>query len=377
MRPNVFLRKKASKAKSKKRKVHYYLVIRIPGRKDESVPLGNVSRDFAARQRQQYLQEIYSGTFRPAIKTRKTFREFGNEFLEFASGCREPKTLDSYRGCLKPILTHLGDYQLSQITGEKLDKVLCGRNVSNRTKNLTLSTLRFLFRKAIEWDYLDDDPSSKIKWLKKTKVKVSRALTYAELKALWDVLNPWQKSRLKVFVFSGLRNNELTYLRLKDIDWQENKLVVKKGKGGKQREIPLSPDLRAELETLKDYHPVIRGNCRTPYKPRLAHQREYVFCHEDGSPVKSSRKAIDNAFKKAGIEGVTIHGLRKTFGSLLARQGVHVKVAQELMGHADPSLTLEIYTQVEDDQKKDAVKLLPTEHDMKMEKFRVVQGEKQ
>jgi integrase len=128
--------------------------------------------------------------------------------------------------------------------------------------------------------------------------------------------------------------------------------------------VPLNQALRAELEFLKAYLPVQGSYRKNHHKghevvPRAVHQQEYVFCHEDGSKVRSIRSSITRALKDRGLVGVTPHGLRKTFCSQLARAKVHPKVAQTLMGHADVTLTMKVYTEIDDEQLKEAVNCLP------------------
>lgn len=55
------------------------------------------------------------------------------------------------------------------------------------------------------------------------------------------------------------------------------------------------------------------------------------------------------------------------------RHGAHPRVAQQLLGHSDVRLTMNIYTEVHDDQLRAAVNSLPTDRDLQKEKFRLVQ----
>lgn len=62
-------------------------------------------------------------------------------------------------------------------------------------------------------------------------------------------------------------------------------------------------------------------------------------------PLPKTYKALATAVNKHGI---TVHSLRRTYAYLLKLQGVHVTTAQKLLGHADPMVTLKIYTSVLD-----------------------------
>ena len=110
------------------------------------------------------------------------------------------------------------------------------------------------------------------------------------------------------------------------------------------------------------------------HKPREADQQEYVFCNSHGSKVACIRRSLTRAFRKHGIEGVTPHGLRKTFCSLLARAKVHPRVAQQLMGHSKMDLTMRVYTEIDDGQLIEAVQSIPSMIGEK-QRLQLVQGE--
>jgi len=71
---------------------------------------------------------------------------------------------------------------------------------------------------------------------------------------------------------------------------------------------------------------------------------------------------LTNRWKKyqdrAGIDSINFHGLRHTFCTLLAEQGVQIKTAAVLMGHSDINTTARIYTHVDTEQKKKAISKL-------------------
>src|SRR5262249_10805101 len=135
----------------------------------------------------------------------------------------------------------------------------------------------------------------------------SRALTPLELGSLWDGLSAWQKSVIRVMVYSGMRPGEVSNLKFEDIDWEENRLAVvtdktRKTKNRKTRFVPLNHDLREELLFLRDHLP-LSGNGSAKVRPREPQQREYVFCHPDGTKVASFKRSIGSALKKRGITG--------------------------------------------------------------------------
>lgn len=376
MKSNVYLRQ----YRTKKGEKRHYLVVRERGRRDRNIHLGCISKKDAELRRVAVLNELLNGTYRQTPTVRLFLSEFCDKFLaDFAQGTRALGTVKLYRERLKGFRQEFQGCRLDQINREDLERFIGTRPVSNRSKNIVLSILRLLFQKAVEWRYLTTSPAQGIlRWAEEKGG--SRSLTEAELGRLLDMASPWQKAVLLVMVQSGMRPGELSQLKFEDIDWGERSLKIvsgleRKTKNRKSRIIPMTPDLEETLRFLRENWPNMQygnGTNPLPYLPRTAAQREYVLCHEDGRPVGTFRPSMNKLFAKAGIQGVTLHGLRKTFCSMLARHGAHPKEAQTLLGHADVRLTMEIYTEVQTDQLRRAVDLLPTIRDLQKRKFRVV-----
>ncbi len=380
MRANAYLRKRTTK----KGETRYILVIREAGRREIWKKLGPISKRKAEEIRVQILNQILNGEFLHEPDVHLYFAEFVEKFInEFAVGSRSPNTVRVYREQLKPLKKRFHGIRLNEISRQDLERYFAGLGVSGRTKNLRLCALRILIQKAVEWGYLAKSPTDGIKRYSESS-QGSRALTPTELNTLWNGLTTWQKSLIRVMVNSGLRPGEVINLKFQDIDWDSNRLTVandktRKTKTRKSRFIPMNHALREELLFLKEHLPLHGYVEKTEagikdYRPREAHQMDFVFCHNDGSRVACIRLSLTRAFKKHGIQGVTPHGLRKTFCSLLARQKVHPRVAQQLMGHSKIDMTMRVYTEIDDDQLKEAVNLLPPTQELKPDKFQVLPG---
>lgn len=381
MKSNVYLKRYQTKSTGENR---YILVIREFGRKDRYVQLGPVSKRVAEERRLKVLHQLLNGEHFQEPEVSLFFGEFlDKHFLPWANGARAPKTVVTYEEHYKPLRLRFKGIRLTQIHRQDIERYLSEWKVSGRTKNICLCALRLVFTKAIEWKYLAKSPLAGFKKFPESS-QGSRALTPVELTKLWDGLTTWQKSLIRVMVNSGIRPGEVANLKFQDIDWDQNRLTVandktRKTKNRKSRFIPMNPDLKEELEFLCSSLPLQGHVAKSDigikdYWPREPHQKEYVFCHKDGRKIACFRRSIDRALKKHGIQGVTPHGLRKTFCSLLARTKVHPKVAQTLMGHSKIDLTMRVYTEVDDGQLIEAVNALPSMHEMQRSKLRLVQG---
>ena len=87
---------------------------------------------------------------------------------------------------------------------------------------------------------------------------------------------------------------------------------------------------------------------------------DLVVTNDSGEYLEESnaRKKYAQLLQKAGIPYIKFHALRHTFATRILEANVHPKVAQELLGHSNASTTLDIYSHVLPNQKRDAIKKL-------------------
>ena len=116
--------------------------------------------------------------------------------------------------------------------------------------------------------------------------------------------------------------------------------------------------MMAELEWLRVNWPDPDSNSGRVY-PRKDHQRFYVFCHADGSRLMSIKRSFKRAKHRASLDGVKFHDLRRTFVTWIAQAGYNPRVAQELAGHTDASVTLAFYMGADRREMRSAVESLP------------------
>jgi len=143
--------------------------------------------------------------------------------------------------------------------------------------------------------------------------------------------NLYHRTMLLTLYGAGLRRSELCHLKVRDIDSHRMVLRVEQGKGGRDREIPLS---RTLLAALREYY-------------RWMRPRTYLFpgTHHGwraDAPITSKViwEAVRLAARTAGIDKrVTPHTLRHTYATHLLEAGADLRTIQLLLGHADLSHT--------------------------------------
>ncbi len=149
---------------------------------------------------------------------------------------------------------------------------------------------------------------------------------------------------------TGMRRSELGNLEVKDI--HQDFLIVRSGKGGKDRVIPLAPAIAERLQNF------IEGK-----KPK-----EKVF----GLKPPCISNKIRQFARKAGLDDFHAHTMRHKFATDLLERGANIKQVQELLGH-DNLATTEVYLSVTDQGKRDAINLLDQEKaDAELKKTREV-----
>jgi integrase len=156
------------------------------------------------------------------------------------------------------------------------------------------------------------------------------------------------RTLLALSVSTGLRQGEALGLRWNDLDLAAGTLRVRNqlGRDGKLAE-PKTEQARREV----DLGSAIVGMLRE-HKLRSMHSGpgDPVFCQADGSPLhyRSTVRALDAAAKRAKLNGEGIakqrwHDLRHSAASLLISEGLNVVYVSRALGHANPSITLNVY----------------------------------
>lgn len=288
---------------------------------------------------------------RYSLKTEKNYVHWVIRFIHF-HGKRHPKDMGANE--VTAFLNHLAN----------------SRQVAASTQNQALSALLFLYREVLEVE---------LPWLDglvraKSAKRLPTVLTRAEVQGVLGHLTGTRWLMVSLLYGAGLRLNECLSLRVKDVDLSGAKLIVRQGKGNKDRVTLLPRSLVAplteHLDRVKAMHSVdcakglgeaplplaLAGKhpkagylwawqfvfpstkyCRDPYTGRMV--RYHV--HE-----KTLQRTVKEAVRRARIgKPVGCHTFRHAFATHLLEAGHNIRVVQQLMGHKDVETTM-IYTHV-------------------------------
>lgn len=150
---------------------------------------------------------------------------------------------------------------------------------------------------------------------------------------------------LRLMLNTGLRAAEVLNIKTRDIDWNSGKLMVRQGKGKKDRSSWIGEE---DLALLQRW--VIK-------KARLP-ESAWLFTSRDGKLIDTRylRFMVKRLAKKAGVlKDIHPHTLRHTFATDLYRQTKNLRLTQKALGHSQISSTM-IYTHIVDDEMEEALK---------------------
>ncbi len=286
-----------------------------------------------------------------SIRTEQSYLSWAARFISFHKG-HDPAELG-----MSAITSFLEDLAIS-------------RKVSASTQNQALNALVFLYQQVlgIELGQL----SSFVRAKRSKRLPV--VLSVDEVRRLLAAMHGVFRLQAGLLYGSGMRLMECIRLRVQDIDFDYQQIIVRKGKGMKDRVVPLAAISVAPLRShLVGVHrlfqkDLVDGNvdvflpdALSRKYPKAAQEWgwQYVFPSQRLSLDPRSKKVrrhhlhesgLQKAFKKALHEAhiekhASCHSLRHSFATHLLERGQDIRTIQELLGHADVSTTM-IYTHV-------------------------------
>ena len=285
-----------------------------------------------------------------------------------------PRTVSCYVKWVEEFLKKYGAAGLERL-GQKqindfLTRLAVNYKVSPSTQNQALAGLLFYFRFVKGENPLELE--SVIRAKKKPRIPVVFSRT--EVRRVIDFMPVEKRLCAELLYGTGMRLNELIELRVLDIDFDQGEIIIRHGKGDKDRHVMLPqsliPKIKEQIEIVKKLHEkdLADGWGAVPLPGGLAAkfpegQRElkwqWLFpqknrwknpetgeegrWHLDGTLLQ---RAVKGAVLRAGInKNASCHTFRHSFATHLLENGYDIRTVQELLGHADVKTT-QIYTHV-------------------------------
>jgi integron integrase len=286
-----------------------------------------------------------------AYATEKTYVSWVLRFIRFHNKQHPEKMGDTE---IEAFLTHLS----------------VERHCSQSTQRTALNSIIFLFKQ-----FMQREDIGQLKYIgSKKKPVIPTVFTHDEAISVISKVSDIYKLMLELVYGSGLRVSELIRLRVKDIDYGMNQIIVRDGKGNRDR-ITLLPkklierlkdqtkvvEIRHKQDLLDGYGEVYMPNALNRKYKNAAKELTWQYVFPSGRISRDPRSGIYRrhhleksvigrhvykAIREAKIyKKASTHTFRHTFATQLLLNGYDIRTVQELLGHADVATT-EIYTHV-------------------------------
>ena len=219
----------------------------------------------------------------------------------------------------------------------------CENNKNTRTQSRVLSGVRAFFKFLLIEGEIVENPSSLIE-SPKIGLKLPEVLSIAEIDRIIDAIDLSKpeghrnKAIIETLYGCGLRVSELVNLRLTDIHYSEEFVVVT-GKGNKQRLVPVSGKALKEIDIYKQDRNTLP----------VINDQNILFLNRRGGRLTRAMifTIIKDLASRAGIrKNISPHTFRHSFATHMIEAGADLRAVQEMLGH-ESILTTEIYTHID------------------------------
>jgi integron integrase len=284
------------------------------------------------------------------------------------------RTERTYVHWIKRFVVFHGTRHPREMGGEEVTAFLSAlateRNVAAATQNQALSAILFLYKEVlgVELPWLDAVRRAK------KPTRLPTVLTQAEVRVLLAHIEGMHGLMARLMYGTGMRLMECVRLRVKDLELERREVIVRQGKGGRDRMTVLPESLVAPLEahlaSVKEWFLRDRADGIAGVELPHAYGRknpgagkawgwQWVFPSQEitvdprtrerrrhHTYEQSLQRAVSRAASHARIvKPVSTHTLRHSFATHLMEAGYDIRTVQELLGHRDVSTTM-IYTHV-------------------------------
>ena len=313
---------------------------------------------------QRWLDEMtaamVTGQYVDPAAGRVTFREYAERWR--ATQVHRPTTAAHVETMLRRhVYPSLGDKRLGSVLPSDIQSLVkqLSLDLAPATVGVVHRILAGIFKAAVRDRRIVASPCEGTKLPKVHRQRIE-PMTFEAVEALTAAMPERYRALVTLAAGTGLRQGEIFGLTVDRIDFLRRQLTV-------DRQLVTMPDRAPYLAP-----PKTQASVRVVPLPQVvvdavaAHLATWptdqvVFSTELGDPIRRtafSERIWRPALKRAGLSGVTMHGLRHFYASLLIRHGESVKTVQARLGHASAAETLDTYSHLwpdSDDRTRAAV----------------------
>ena len=344
------------------------------------------------RKKAQKLAEEYETAYRKFLSEAQARKVLGDIYQEihgyalpssaigdFLAGWLKKKKVETsvasymrYRSVIERFREHLGELDQKDISFLSSHDVLRYRdfiveNLTPATANQHLKIIRMALKDAWKQNLIPENPAAKIDTIKQnSELNERHPFTIGQLKSILDAANQEWKGMILLALYTGQRLGDIVRLRWNNVDLQTETISLVTRKTGRPINLPLATPLvdyflaLAAVDDPEAYiFPASSGIVvREGVVATLSKQFHQILVSVGLAAPRSAKKTGRGHFVKRHSSGYSFHSIRHSATSLLKNAGVSEAVVMDFIGH-DTRAVSQVYTHIEDEAKRKALKSLP------------------
>lgn len=282
-----------------------------------------------------------------------------NNFLESLKADGKSKcTLQAYKLDLHEFAAFFDGLNISEIRYADLKRWsnhLESKGICASSRARKIAAIKSFFRYLMKIEVIDRNPTEGFESPKQEKKQPIVISMEEAAELLFHARNDGGNSMIwfrdytiiAVFLYTGIRREEITNISLSDIDLKQNTILIH-GKGNKQRTVYINDSLHIILSEYLLY-----------YRGLLSKSKSSKFLFPSAKSDKLSLASINNIvnrfFESSGIKrnGISVHALRKRFATSVFENTGDIALTSKLLGHSSPTVTMR-YVNMDEDSMRQA-----------------------
>ncbi len=314
--------------------------------------------------REAFLQDVRQGVAVDAKK--QTVEDFLKGWLENSQRQSvRPRTYERYEEVVRlHIVPVLGKYPLQKLLPQHVQAFYTQKLEEGYSPTTVLhihNVLHKALKLAVRWGLTARNVCELVDRPRAARFE-GRALTPEQAQKLLDTARGHSMEALfSLALATGMRRGELMGLKWQDIDFEHGILRIQRVLSRVPSKLPGKGYVEAEPKTRKSRRDIVVApfalEALKKHRERQLELRakagevwqdhDYVFCTSIGTYLNPTRDILNQLkllLKEAGLPDIRFHDLRHSVASLLFKAGIHPKIVQEILGHSNISITLDIYS---------------------------------
>ena len=293
---------------------------------------------------------------------RQTVEQFLTQWLEGHKTSIRSRTHERYEEYVRlHIVPIIGHIQLQKLTAQQV-KALYAKKLDEGLSTTTVNNLHGVLHKALEdavkWELVVKNVSAIVDPPRRAHYEIT-ALTMEQAQKLLETAKGHNMEALFMLALTtGMRRGEILALKWQDVSFIEKTIQVRRT----FTRTPGNRYVEAETKTKKSRRSIVLTqmvvDLLIQHRVRQAQarseagehwqERDLVFCTSLGTPLNPNKvlERFKTLLKRAGLPHMRFHDLRHSAATILLTMRVHPKIVQELLGHNQISMTMDIYSHV-------------------------------